>query len=494
MQSYNYDYDICVIGAGAAGLTIASGASRLGAKTLLIEKEPVLGGDCLHYGCVPSKTLIKTANVFHLIKKSKDFGLPEINPAAVDFEKIRARIKGVIDQIQEHDSVERFCKLGVKVMFGAPYFADEHTINIDGRRITAKKIVIATGSSPAIPPFKGLDRVLYLTNKEIFYIDKLPQSMVILGAGPIAIEMAQAFNRLGTKVSVVQRSSQILSREDGILADELMAILKEEGVNFYLDSSVTQIEPLDSDLKRIHIEQVISGQKKQIIILEADTILVATGRSPNIKGLELDKISLQYDKKGLIVDERLRTNHKHIFAAGDITGKYLFTHAAGYEGSVVVTNAIFNLPRKTDYTLMPRCTFTDPEFACIGMSEKEAKEARISYSVWTEEFFTNDRSLAEGYEKGRIRMIMDSNSKPIGIQILGPHAGEILNGWIVALNGKIKLSTLAGSVFPYPTFSEINKKIAGSIVSKFIFSDRVKNTLKFFFGFKGRACGSCNKM
>src|SRR5512136_896972 len=243
----SYDYDIGIIGAGAAGLTVASGAAQLGAKTLLVEKEKALGGDCLHYGCVPSKTLIRTAQIYHLMKNSSAFGLPAIEPPPVDFQSVKQRIQTVISTIQKHDSEERFCSLGAKIEFGEPFFGDEHSVQLNGATVSAKNWVVATGSSPSIPATEGLDQTPYITNKEIFYLDQLPSSMIVLGAGPIAIEMAQAFSRLGTKVTVVQRSGQILTKEDKDMADEIMKVMGSEGVVFLLNTSVLQVKDLGSD-------------------------------------------------------------------------------------------------------------------------------------------------------------------------------------------------------------------------------------------------------
>ncbi len=480
----DYDFDIGILGGGAAGLTVAAGASQFGAKTILIEKETALGGDCLHFGCVPSKTLIKTAHVYHLMKNAEKFGLPQVDLKPVDYKDVAKRIHAVIGVIQKHDSVERFCKLGVKVEFGDASFIDEHAVRLNGKTYSAKKWLIATGSSPAIPPVEGMDKTPYITNKEIFSLDKLPASMIVIGAGPIAIEMAQAFSRLGTKVNVIQRSSQILSKEDKDMADQVMEVMISEGVIFHLNSAILSAKNLGSEK-----EIVIKNSGEKTLSLRAETILVALGRQPNLDGLELERISLDFSKKGFLsVDNRLRTNHKHIFAAGDVIGGYQFTHAAGYEGGVVLSNAVLRLPRKTDYTYFPWCTYTDPELASIGMNEKRAETAGIKYSVWTEEFKGNDRSLAEGEKIGKIKMLLDEKEKPIGIQILGPQAGELISEWVAVMNGGIKLSTLASAVHPYPTIGEINKRVVGTFFSGKIFSEKVKKTLKFFFHLKGRAC------
>jgi len=480
----SYDFDIGVIGGGAAGLTVTAGAAQAGAKTLLIEKEKKLGGDCLHYGCVPSKTLIRTAHVYHLMRNSREFGLPNVELPPVDFREVANRIQSVIDTIQQHDSEERFCKLGAKVEFGEPTFVDEHSIRLNGETISAKNWVLSTGSSPAIPPIEGLANTPHITNKEIFYLDHLPKSLIVLGAGPIAIEMAQAFSRLGSQVTVVQRSNQILSKEDKDMADTVMEVLQSEGVVFYLNSSVLGVRDLGHE-REVTIR---SGANKNTQ-LRGEKILVAMGREANVEGIGLEGLGIEASKKGIKVDKRLRTTQKHIYAAGDVTGQYQFTHAAGYEGGVVFTNAIFHLPRKVDYTFLPWCTYTDPELASIGMNEKAAEAAGEEYSVWTEEFKDNDRSLAEGERVGKIKMILDGKEKPLGVQILGPQAGELLSEWVAVLNGKMKLSTLASAVHPYPTLGEINKRVVGNFFSPKIFSERVKKGLKFFFNLKGRACG-----
>ena len=480
-----YDYDIGVIGGGAAGLTVTSGAAQLGAKTLLVEKEPVLGGDCLHYGCVPSKTLIKSAHVYHMMKHAEKYGLPRVDAPPVDFMQVARRIQAVIATIQKHDSEERFCKLGARVVFGTPAFVDAHAIRLNGETYSAKNWVLATGSSPVAPPIDGLDRAAHITNKDIFSLDHLPKSMIILGAGPIGCEMGQAFNRLGTHVQIVDRSNQILGKEDKDMADEVQASMQAEGVDFHLEVSIEKV----SDLSNGEKEVLINEKSDQANSLKAETILVAMGRRPNTDGLNLDEIGVEVGPRGVKVDNRLRTTQKHIYAAGDVGGGFQFTHAAGYEGGIVISNAIFHLPRKTDYTYLPWCTFTDPPLGSIGMNETMAKAAGIDYQVWVEAFKDNDRSLAEGEETGRIKMILDDKEKPVGVQILGPGAGDLLGEWVAVLNGKVKLSTLAAAIHPYPTIGEINKKVAGTYFSSKIFSDRIKKGLKFFFHLKGRACG-----
>lgn len=482
-----FDYDIGILGGGAAGLTVAAGAAQAGAKTLLIEKEGRLGGDCLYYGCVPSKTMIRTAHVAQLIRNAKSFGLPEVGLPPVDYRRVVERIQSVISTIQKHDSVERFCKLGAQVEFGDAHFSDEHSIVLNGRTYSSRSWVIATGSSPAIPPIDGLDKTDYLTNRDVFSMEKLPKSMIILGGGPVGIEFAQAFSRLGSKVYVVERLKNILSFDDEDLTGLLREILESEGVEFYLDSGVVRVNDLGNE------KEVIFKKGGETNSLKADALVVATGRKSNLAGLGLESIGVAMDKRGLKLDSRLRTTQKHIYGAGDVTGSYQFTHSAGYEGGIVVSNAVFHLPRKVNYTFLPWVTYTDPELANIGMNEKAAKAAGIEYSVWTEEFRNNDRNLAEGGISGRIKMILDAREKPIGVQILGAKAGELLNEWVAVLNGKVKLSSLASAIHPYPTLGEINKSVAGAYLSPKIFSETVRKGLKFFFRFKGRACEEIEK-
>lgn len=498
-----YDFDIGILGGGSAGLTIASGAAQLGAKTLLIEKEN-LGGDCLFFGCVPSKTLIRTAQVYHLLKQSHAFGLPKVEVPPVNFQEVARRIQSVIGTIREYDSEERFCSLGVKVAFGRAQFLDPHTVSLNGNPVSAKNWVIATGSSPAVPPLPGLANTSFLTNRDLFSLAQLPKSMIILGAGPVAIEMAQAFSRLGTRVFLVHRGPRILTREDQDMADQVMEVLEKEGVVFFLNTSIIRTE--DSGRERVVFLQMDPGRTKEMLskilaeeavgmeedgtlTLRAETLLVALGREANLGGLNLENIGVNFDAKGLKLDRRLRTSQTHIYGAGDVTGEYLFTHAASYEAGLVISNALFHLPRKVDYTYLPWCTFTDPELAGIGLNEQQALQAGIKYSLWTEEFKKNDRSLAQGEKVGKIKMLLDEKEKPLGIQILGSGAGELINEWVAAINGRIKLSTLAMAVHPYPTLGEINKKVAGDFVSKKFLSEKVRKGLRFFFHLRGRACG-----
>ncbi|ACS80514.1 dihydrolipoyl dehydrogenase family protein [Maridesulfovibrio salexigens] len=474
-----YDYDLGIIGGGAAGLTIAAGAAQLGVKVLLIDKEDKLGGDCLHYGCVPSKTLIRSARVRHLMGRAGDFGLPEVELSPVDFAQVAKRINEVIDIIQVHDSVERFNALGVEVRFGKARFVDSHLVSLNGSNVSARSWVLATGSSPSVPPIKGIDEVPYLTNVDIFTLQELPESLVVLGGGPIAVEMAQSFQRLGSRVTVIQRSNQILSREDDDMASYVMEGMVEDGVRFILGSTVHEIRNSGEGV------EVLLESGGEEMTVTGSQLLVAMGRMSNTSGMGLEGLGVKLEHGSVVVDARMRTSVPNIYAAGDVTGKHLFTHAAGYEGGVVVSNAVFKIPRKADYTWLPWCTYTDPELASVGMNEKAAQKAGIKYKIVIEEFSSSDRALAEGEGRGRIKLLLNEKEKPIGCQIAAVHAGELLSEWVAAVNGKVGLATLAGAIHPYPTLAEMNKKVAGKLLGEKIFSDRVRSILKFLFSYRG---------
>ncbi len=480
-----YDYDLGIIGGGAAGLTAAAGAAQFGAKTILIEKSAKLGGDCLHYGCVPSKTLIRTAGVYALLKRTTEFGLPQVQLPPVDLESVMNRVKNVIDKIQQHDSPERFCNLGAQVVFGNASFIDDRSINLDGQNLSARSWIIATGSSPALPPVEGLANTPYLTNETIFIQKKLPASFIVLGGGPIGLELAQAMGRLGSQVTIVEFMNQILGPEDPDIADILQQQLKEEGITIYTATKAVKVQ-YDNSLFSLTIADT-SG-KVQTRVLKAEALLVAAGRKPNIDGLALESAGVKFTPRGILTDQSMKTNIKHIYACGDVNGKMPFTHVAGYEAGIALTNAILRLPRKADYAKIGWCTYTDPEISSIGYNEKRAKEKGIKYRVWEEEFNENDRAQAEGTTKGKIKLLVSPAGKLLGCQIIGAHAGDLIHEWVIAVNGGIKLSTIASSVHIYPTISEVSKRVTGKIFAEKIFSDRTKNILKFIFSLKGRAC------
>ena len=465
-----FPYDIGIIGGGAAGLTVAAGAAQFGAKAALIEKGPRLGGDCLHFGCVPSKTLIRSAAVWAQARRAREFGLPVLDLPPVDLGAVMDRVRGVIEEIQAHDSEERFCRLGAEVRFGPARFIDAHTVEVGGQRLAARSWVIATGSRPALPPIEGLATVPFWTNETLFSQRSLPARLLVLGGGPIGLEMAQALCRLGSRVTVVEFLDRILGPEDADMAAILHERLEAEGMTILTGTRAVRAEAVGSGIG-LSVAPAGGGAPR---VLEADALLVATGRRPNVEDLGLEAAGVEFSPKGIPTDARLRTNVPHIYACGDVRGKLAFTHVAGYEGSVALTNAILRLPRKADYTNVPWCTYTDPEVASVGLNEQRAVQAGLAYRVLQEPFATNDRALAEGEPLGRIKVLVSPAGKVLGCQIVGAHAGELIHEWVAAMNGGVKLSTLAGAIHAYPTLSEISKRVAGSMFTERIFGDRAR--------------------
>ena len=481
----NYDYDLGIIGGGAAGLTAAAGAAQFGAKTLLIEKADRLGGDCLHFGCVPSKTLIRTAGVWALARRSAEFGLPVLALPPVDLGAVMDRVKAVIDTIQRHDSPERFCGLGAEIRFGNPVFADDHVVEVNGKPTSAKNWIVATGSSPATPPVEGLAQVPFWTNETVFSQRTLPSRLIILGGGPIGLEISQAFARLGSKVVIVEFMDQILGPEDADMADILKVRLEAEGVTIHTGTKALKVELKDTTILLTVAPATRAGEPTTI---EGDALFLSTGRKPNIGDLALDKAGVIFTPRGIPTDARMRTNISHIYACGDVNGQLPFTHVAGYEAGIALTNAVLHLPRKADYSKIGWCTYTDPEVASIGYNEKRARKEGLEYRIIEENFADNDRALAEGEAIGKIKILLDGKDRLLGCQIIGAHAGELIHEWIVAQNGGVKLSTMAGAVHVYPTLSEISKRVSGRVFAEKLFSDRTKGILKFLFNLKGRAC------
>lgn len=471
-----YDYDLIVIGAGAAGLTASTGASSLGAKTLLIEKENKLGGDCLHYGCVPSKSLIKSAHVYHLIKKSAKYGLPDIDVPRVDMKKIMDRIRGIIEEIQVHDSVEYIKdKYGVESAFGQPQFIDKHTIDLHGQKISSKNFIIATGSSPMLPPIQGLDQVDYLTNADVFSIDYLPESLIVLGGGPIGLEMAQSFSRLGSQVTIVEFADRLLSKEDSDISGFVQQKLEDEGVSVLTGHKAVKALQADQTVK-IKIENVSNSQTRE---LSAQTVLVATGRKANVDGLGLANIGLKYSSKGIAVDKHLRTNVSNIYACGDVNGGYQFTHVAGYEAGIAMVNAVLRLPAVADYTKVPWVTYLDPEIASIGYNEWMATQQGIDYEVHIDQVKDNHRAITESNTEGFIKILI-SKGRPIGVQIVGVNAGDLIAEWVAILNGKVSLSTISQAIHPYPTRAEMNKLAVGNYMAPQFFNNSIIKWLAKF--------------
>jgi pyruvate/2-oxoglutarate dehydrogenase complex dihydrolipoamide dehydrogenase (E3) component len=480
-----YDYDLGILGGGAAGLSAAAGAAQFGAKTILVEKANRLGGDCLHFGCVPSKTLIRTAGVWSLARRAREFGLPEVDLPPVSLAAVMERVSSVIDKIQEHDSPERFCRLGAAVRFGSPRFIDDHSVSVDGDRLTARSWIVATGSSPSLPPVEGLADVPYWTNETVFSQKELPGHLMVLGGGPIGVEMAQAFRRLGSKVTIVEYADQVLSPEDPDIAGIVRGRLEAEGARILTGTKALSVASHGSS---VQVRLAPLKEEGDAWTIEGDALLVAAGRKANVEGLELSAAGVAFSPRGVPADARMRTNVPHIYACGDVNGVFPFTHVAGYEAGIALANAVLRLPRKADYTNVPWCTYTDPEVASVGLNEKRAKASGVEYRVLEAPFREVDRALAEGETEGKIKVLVTPSGNLLGCQIAGHRAGELIHEWVAAINGRVKLSTLAGAIHAYTTLAEISKKAAGSYYSEKLFNDRMRRILRFLFDLKGRAC------
>lgn len=475
-----YDYDMIIIGGGAAGLTVAAGAAQLGAKTALIEKEK-LGGDCLYYGCVPSKTLIKAAKVYHYAKNLETFGLPQAVVPPCNLKSVMGHVRKVIDKVAVHDSVERFQGIGVDVVFGGAEFVSDHEVRVNGKTLTGSCFTIATGSSPMVFPIEGLHETGFITNVEVFSLEELPQRLVVLGAGPIGAELAHAFVRLGSKVTLVDILENPLNFEDYDMAEVVIKQMVHDGISLRMKSKA----------KRVYVEgsqkvMVLEGKDGKEESIQCDEILVATGRKANVEGLYLEAAGVNHTRKGIDTNLHMQTNQKHIYAAGDVNGKFPFTHMAAAEGAMIVRHAIMHIPGKINYKMTPWVTFTDPEIASIGYNEQRAKNDDIPYDIHVEIFEEVDRALAESEYEGKIKILTQQGSdKIIGVQIVGLHAGELIGSSVMAVNKGMKLSDLATQIFAYPTLSEIHKKSAGKYYAHKVFSPRVRSILKFLFGFQG---------
>ncbi|MBW1770983.1 MAG: FAD-dependent oxidoreductase, partial [Deltaproteobacteria bacterium] len=453
---------------------------QLGAKTALIEKDR-LGGDCLFYGCVPSKTLIKTAKVYHYAKNLSAFGLPKVEVPPCNLKSVMGHVGKVIDKVAVHDSVERFQGMGVDVIFGGGEFVSDHEVRVNGRTLSGNRFTIATGSRPMVLPIEGLQQTGFITNVEVFSMEDLPGRLVVLGAGPIGAELAHAFARLGSKVTLVDILESPLSFEDPDIADVVIKQMVHDGISLRMGSKAMKIYQ-DGDHKVMVIESK-DGKEEAI---QCDEILVATGRRPNVEGLSLEMAGVKHTKTGIETDDHMQTSTKHIYAAGDVNGKFPFTHIAGAEGSIIVRNAIMHIPGKINYNMTPWVTFTDPEIASIGYNETRAKQGEIEYDVHMEAYEEVDRALAESEYQGKIKILTEAGSdKIIGVQIVGLHAGELIGSSVLAVNKRMKLSDLATPIFAYPTLSEIHKKSAGKYYAQKIFSPKVRNILKFIFGYQG---------
>ncbi|MCF6198072.1 MAG: FAD-dependent oxidoreductase [Hyphomicrobiaceae bacterium] len=443
--------DLCVIGAGSGGLSVAAAGAQLGADVVLIEKAK-MGGDCLNTGCVPSKALLAAAKRAHQIKTSDEFGIKGTTPQ-VDFAKVLAHVKNVIAQIAPNDSVERFSGLGVQVIEAAGSFRDRKTVVAGDYEIKARRFVIATGSTAALPPISGLDQVPYLTNENIFDLTELPTHLIVIGGGPIGMEMAQAFSRLGSKVTVLEAFTPF-AKDDPEAAAVVMKQLTSEGIEILANARVERVEETGGEL----IATVSMGEVTQKI--SGSHLLVAAGRRPVIDGLELEKAGIDADPRGIKVATTLLTTNKKVFAIGDVTGGMQFTHMANYQAGIVIRRALFKLPAKATSNAVPWVTYTDPELAQVGMSEAEAQKAGHTIRILRFPYAENDRAISEHHTNGFIKAITDKKGRILGATIVGLNAGEIIQMWTFAITQKMKIKAMTEFISPYPTLSEISKRAA----------------------------------
>ncbi|WP_119461232.1 FAD-dependent oxidoreductase [Rhodospirillaceae bacterium SYSU D60014] len=462
--------DICVVGAGSAGLTVAAGASQFGAATVLIEGRR-MGGDCLNYGCVPSKALLAAGHAARAAGGGAPFGIAD-GAAEVDFRRVHDHVHAVIDAIAPQDSVERFEGLGVRVIQAEARFIGPRELIAGDGRVRARRFVVATGSAPAVPPIPGLDRMPYYTNETIFDLTERPDHLVVIGGGPIGCELAQAHRRLGARVSILE-ADRILPKDDPELVELLRQRLRADGIALYEQTKVVGVEgsagAITARIERNGTTETVQGT----------VLLVATGRKPTVKGLDLEAAGVAYTDRGIAVDRRLRTSNRRIFAIGDVTGGFQFTHMAGYDAGIVIRNALFRLPAKVDHRAVPWVTYTDPELAHVGMTERQAREAGREIRILRWPFAENDRAQAERTTDGLIKVVTTPRGRILGASILGAHAGELIHVWVLAIGQNLKIGAIANMIAPYPTLGEVSKRAAGSFYTPTLFSERTRRLVRF---------------
>jgi pyruvate/2-oxoglutarate dehydrogenase complex dihydrolipoamide dehydrogenase (E3) component len=471
------EFDLCIIGGGAAGLVVAAGGASLGAKVALVEKGK-MGGDCLHYGCVPSKALLQSARVAHTLRSAGRFALPPHEPE-INLATVMERVAGIIKGIEPHDSPERFRGLGVEVIEGAGEFLDHRSFAVNGRTITSKHFVIATGSRAAVPAIPGLERVPYLTNETLFDLREPVAELIVIGGGPIGVEMAQAFTRLGSRVTLVQRGAQLLPAEDPDLVAIVADQLQQDGVTLFCGHAPLRVEGGAGDIRLISKEN--SGSETT---LNATHLLLATGRRPNTGTLGLAAAGVELDNGRIVTDARLRTSNKRIFAAGDVTGGPMFTHVAEHHAGVVLRNALFRLPARIERKVVPWATFTDPELARVGLSENQAREQGIDHRVYTFPFADLDRARTDGETEGLAKIITDPKGKLLGAAIVGPHAGELIHEYVLAIAKGMKAADLSAVIHIYPTLAQINRRVADARLKEGL-TPSAKRWMKRIFGLRG---------
>jgi len=452
-----FDTNVIVIGAGSGGLISALIAAAVKAKVTLIEKHK-MGGDCLNTGCVPSKALIKSARFLHDVKTSQKYGIKTAT-ADFDFADVMERVQDVIKKIEPHDSIERFTGLGVDCITGDGKIIDPWTVEVNGQKITARNIVLATGARPFVPPIEGLDQVDWYSSDNIWELREQPKRMIVLGGGPIGSEMAQAFSRLGSEVTQVEMAPRIMGREDEEISAMVLEKFKEDGINVLTNTKAVAC-------KKGAEQTLVCEQNGQTIEIPFDAMLVAIGRKPNVEGFGLEELGVTLRKNTTVeTDDFLRTNFENIFACGDVTGPYQFTHTAAHQAWFATVNSLFGQFKKfkVDYSVIPWATFTDPEVARVGLNETEAKEKNIPYEVTTYGLDELDRAIADSEDHGVVKVLTKPGKDTIlGVTIVGAHAGDLLAEFVTAMKYKLGLKKILGTIHTYPTMSEASKGAAGN--------------------------------
>lgn len=459
--------DICIIGGGSGGLSVAAGAVQMGASVVLIEKGQ-MGGDCLNTGCVPSKALIAAAHAAQAIRTSNRLGVEAREPRLA-FADVHKHIHGVIAKIAPHDSVERFEGLGVTVLKTAAKFVAADRVEAGCQVVHARRFVIATGSSAAVPPVPGLTEVPFLTNESIFDLSTLPEHLIVIGGGPIGIEIAQSFRRLGSKVTVVEQFG-LLARDEPEAVEVIRRALVGEGVAVFENTAIANVACNDR-----HVEVQIEPAPGHTQTISGSHLFVAAGRKPNVSGLGLDAAGIEVSSKGITVDRRLRTTNRKVFAIGDVAGGPQFTHIAGYHAGIVIRNALFGLPAAVTYGALPWVTYADPELAHVGLTEVEARKIRRKISVLLSPLSANDRAQTEHECDGLAKIVLGKAGRILGATIVGPRAGELISLWGLAISNRLKIGSVANLIVPYPTLSEISKRAAGSYFTPTLFGTRTRS-------------------
>ncbi len=460
--------DILVIGAGSGGLSVAAGASQMGADVILLEGHK-MGGDCLNFGCVPSKALIASGKAAYAQAHASAFGVADVTPR-VDYAAAKEHVQNVIAQIEPMDSQERFEGFGVKVIREYGRFISPTQVQAGDHLITARRVVVATGSSPLVPPLPGLDQVPYYTNETIFDLRDKPEHLLIIGGGPIGMEMAQAHIRLGCKVTVIEGLSA-LGKDDPEAAAVVQYSLRTEGVEIHENAMVSQIRENAGTIEVVtENDEVYAGSH----------LLLAVGRKANIDRLNLDAAGIDSTRAGIKVDDSLRTSNRKVYAIGDVAGGLQFTHVAGYHAGIIIRSALFGLPSKAKTAHIPWATYTDPELAQVGLTEAQVREQHgDAVEVARFDYHHNDRAVSERKTKGFIK-VMVVKGRPVGATIVGYQAGELINLWSLALANNLKMGQIAAMVSPYPTVGELNKRVAGAYFSPRLFENQmVKRVVRF---------------